>query len=207
MRALSTVASFSDVARKHPDLIRTLVGLGLNRLGFGIDGATSAVWFKTKKPLRSDLVSIEVIRQCRQDFGITPEVLMVFGHNDADDARSLSLAVGFMENMHDTYDAIPRPHVAKDVVPGNNGWHSPLKHTTVEFLTQNPEAFQLLDFTTVPSWLTHPNGEFREIVTNAYLDACRISSVMTKYTLPEDPTLSKGELTSNQLFNRGRYDL
>jgi hypothetical protein len=207
MRGLSTATSFCSVAAREPELVVLLRHAGLERIGFGVDGATSAVWFLTNKPVAREDVPLQAIMKCRDAFGMTPETLMVFGHNLADDEHSLDLANRFMQDMHSRFGAIPRPHVAKDVVPGNDGWSDIGKQATVDFLMGNPAAFQLLDFTTLPTWLTHPDKQFREIVTRAYLMACALPGAMTQYTLPEDPELPAEDLNKHRAFNLGRYDL
>ncbi len=48
---------------------------------------------------------------------------MVFGHNYKEDKAALDKAYNFFSiEMYNKYGALPRPHVAKDIVPGNDGW-------------------------------------------------------------------------------------
>ena len=64
---------------------------------------------------------VDAIASAKSD-GLTPETLMVFGHHGVDTENSLIKAVEFTQAMWDQYGSLPRPHVAKSVVPGNDGW-------------------------------------------------------------------------------------
>ena len=206
MRGLSTVHSFLEVHRSRPDLIERFVVLGLRRIGFGVDGVAPEVWRATKKP-QSGSMCVDAIVIARKVYGITPENLMVFGHFDVDTEGSLSLAVEFTRAMLGEYGALPRPHVAKSVVPGNDGWYSPACRPIVEKLLAWPQGFQSLDFTALPSLLTHPDAGFREVATKYYLQACGIEGAITRYVLPETPDLDADGIRQVREFNQGKYDI
>lgn len=206
MRGLSTSHSFLEAEARDPALVADLVNAGLYRVGFGIDGATPRVWRAVHKPHTSD-TCLNAIRIARECYGLTPEALMVFGHVGVDDASSLALAAEFLEELGATYSAIPRPHVAKAVVPGNDGWRDPGNASTVDYLLARPTAFQLLDFTALPSRLTHADPTFRELVTAAFLRACGVANALTQYVYPEDPELPSEELEAARLANLRRYDV
>jgi hypothetical protein len=206
MRALSTAHSFLMCHERHSRTITKLVDAGLERVGFGIDGATPLVWKRTRKPQNADRC-IRAIILANEHYGLIPESLMVFGHNETDDQDSLEAAVRFVDETRLRYKAVPRPHVAKSVIPGNDGWNSEKAEPIVSYLLSTPEAFQLLDFTTLPSWLTHPDAAFRAQVSSAFLRICEFDSSLTQYTLPEDPRLPAHELTQAKLFNQRRYDI
>lgn len=205
-RGLSTVNSFLQVHKDYPDLIAKMVRCGLNRVGFGIDGATPTVWKATRKPQDKStcLAALEVAREC---YGITPEVLMVFGHNGHDSSKSLDDSVEFVDAMYRELGAIPRPHVAKDVVPGNDGWNALDRRETVQYLLRRPEAFQMLDFTALPSWITHPEKEFRAKVAAAFKTICEMPEALTQFVLPEDPELPRYQLEANKRQNWTKYDI
>jgi hypothetical protein len=204
-RGLSTTNSFMSVYRTHPDLIHRFVEVGLEQVGFGIDGATPDVWRAVRKP-HSKTTCLDAIAIARVDFGIQPEALMVFGHDGHDDVRSLGLAVDTVRFLSDRYGAIPRPHVAKGLVPGNDGWTSGVGWQK-EFLFANPWAFQFLDFTCLPTDLTHEDPEFRAAVKGAFLEICNMPDCLTQYVLPEDIRLSKSQYEDAMAFNRGRFDI
>lgn len=65
----------------------------------------------------------------------------------------------------------------------------------------------MLDFTTLPSWLTHPNKVFRKQVTEAFLAICNFENSLTKYTLAEDLKSSREYFLYAKIFNIGRYDV
>lgn len=205
-RGLSTAKSFLDAHKRAPDMIREFVDAGLTRVGFGVDGATPDVWKAVRKP-QKDNDCINAIAIAREVYDLTPEVLMVFGHRGHDDTESMSTAVDFTSWLIEAYRAVPRPHVAKDVVPGNDGWSSPENNWIVEHLLENSQNFQLLDFTCLPSWLTHSDPSFREEVQDAFLQICSMSGSSTEYIRPEDIRLKPDEFEKNKRHNLGRYDV
>jgi Radical SAM superfamily len=206
MRGLSTVVSFLWAHRTFPEVIRVATECGLERVGFGIDGATPQVFAGTRKPQKDQIECMEAIEVCRSVYGITPEALMVFGHNDLEDEADLQAAVAFAQAMQVRYQAIPRPHVAKQVVPGNDGWHSAEQSDVVEQLLSYPGLFQHLDFTALPSKLTHQDDAFRELVNKYFLEVCSIEGSLTRYVVPvplgEDPAARWA-----RAFNQGKYDI
>ena len=117
---------------------------GFNTVGFGIDGMTPQVWKSVGKGHNTEDKCLEAIRSAREDFGITPEVLMVFGHVGADTEETLKLAYEFTIDMVHRYRAIPRPHVSKAFIPGNNGWRHPNYSAAVEELLKHLIYFSLL---------------------------------------------------------------
>lgn len=205
-RGLSTSTSFIQAYKKNPDLIRRFVDLGLAQVGFGIDGATPEVWKAIRKPHASDNC-LEAVAVAREVFSLTPEVLMVFGHEGHDNANSLSLAVDTVRMLTEEYGAIPRPHVAKGLVPGNDGWYSDKYKNQRQFLIENPWAFQFLDFTCLPTDLTHSDPEFRKAVSFAFLEICKMPNCLTQHVLPQDRRLSPEIYNEAILFNKGRFDI
>lgn len=206
MRGLSTASSFLEVHRSRPSLIHRLAELGLRRVGFGVDGGAAEIWKATRKP-QSGSMCIDAIATARETYGLTPETLMVFGHYGLDTEKSLTLAVEFTRAMWAEYGSLPRPHVAKSVVPGNDGWYSVSSRKAVDdFLTWLP-GFQSLDFTALPSHLTHPDREFREMATKHYLEVCGLEGAATRYVLPELQDMTEEELQRVREFNLRRYDI
>lgn len=206
-RALATVDSFLKARNQHFSLIERLVDSGLFCVGFGIDGMTPAVWKKVHKTTNTQDKCLTTIKTSKEDFGLIPEVLMVFGHEGVDTQETLDLAYDFTLDMVDRFNARPRPHVAKNIVPGNDGWTDPVNATTIELLLSDPKSFQTLDFTALPSWLTHPNPELREIATNCFLKICQIPGNITRYVKPITPDLTFDQVDSIRIFNEGRYDI
>ena len=207
LRGLATSYSFLDCHKKYPELIQKFKDIGLARVGFGIDGATPKVWKAIKKPQNNSQDNIDAIIISNQEYGIIPETLMVFGHNNFDTNESLKLAIEFVEETHKKYKAIPRPHVAKDIIPGNDGWADPKNKKIIDYLISNPKAFQMLDFTTLPSRITHSDKNFADRVTESFLTICNLKNAKTEYTLPEDPEFSDKELEYNKKFNLRKYDV
>lgn len=206
LRGLATVDSFLRARDNAPKSIEELVNAGFNTVGFGVDGWTKDVWTAVKKGHNTEEKCLEAIRSTREDFGITPEILMVFGHPTADTEESLGAAYQVTRMVVGAYGAVPRPHVSKDFIPGNNGWRGPEHVKAVESLLKNPESFQSLDFTALPSPLTHPNGRIRELATKYFLKMCELPGNTTQYVRPVTPDLKSEELEEVRRFNEGRFD-
>ena len=206
MRGLSTTRSFLFAHKECPEVIREMIEAGLYRIGFGIDGATPKVYKETKKP-QTVQESLDAIRISRNEYQLEPEALMVFGHNDKEDEKALKKAVDFCKDMGEKYGAYPRPHVAKEIIPGNDGWLNPKNVNIKKECFKNTMLFQNLDFTAVPSPITHPNAEFRKLVTQYYILACGLSNSVTKYVLAELPEMSQAELRCVRRYNQSRYDI
>jgi Radical SAM superfamily len=207
MRGLSTVKSFLDVHKNSPEVISTMVAAGLERVGFGVDGATAEIFRKTRKPQQTPTTCGKAIQIAREEYHMTPETLMVFGHVGADTEDSLHAACVFTEWAKDKYGSLPRPHVAKSVIPGNKGWQGEESLPLRQRLLQNPNLFQLLDFTALPTSLTHPDDLFRNAITESFLEICKLQGVVTQYVLPEWPCVDHLELDRIRAFNMGRYDV
>ena len=206
LRGLSTVASFIKTRDENRQSIEELIKAGFNTVGFGVDGMTPQVWRQVKKGHNTEDKCIEAIRSAREDFGLTPETLMVFGHEGVDTEETLKAAYEFTLDMVKKYRAIPRPHVSKAFIPGNKGWTDPKYSEQVEKLIKNPESFQSLDFTALPSILTHPEIGLRELATKYFLQICSIPECTTLYTTPITHTMGHTEIREKNKFNEGRFD-
>lgn len=206
MRGLSTVSSFMYAHRHRPDVIRRIRDAGLVRIGFGVDGSTAALWKATKKPNKED-ECLRALALTREEYGLTPETLMVFGHNDHDTRESLELAYTFSRDMQDKYGAEPRPHVAKSVIPGNDGWSDVRSASLVRQLLSTPSLFQALDFTALASTITHPDAELRATVNRYFLAVCGLSSNRTQFVKPVEPWMTAAEIDMVRSFNEGKYDI
>jgi hypothetical protein len=205
LRALATVTSFLYVHKNYPELMLNLIKVGLYRVGFGIDGASPVVWKKTKKP-HTKSECINAIKIIKENYGITPEILMVFGYDEFDNEESLKLALEFAYQMNVAYGALPRPHVAKDVIPGSDNWYKKEYTDKVNYLIKNPALFQNLDFTALPSQITHANEEFRALTAKYYIEMCAMPDSLTQYVKPISIEMSDREFQKIKQFNIERYD-
>ena len=131
---------------------------------------------------------------------------MVFGHVSADNKETLQGAYEFVKNTVKEYGAIPRPHIAKEVVPGNSRWRDPKYTRYVEQLIANPELFQAIDFTALPTELTHPDPALRELTQYYFLKMCSLLGNTTLYCKPIQLGMTSEEKEQIRLFNIGRYD-
>ncbi len=205
MRGLSTVESFLNVHSQKPALIRRLVQAGFHTVGFGIDGMTPEIWKSFRKGHNSEDKCLEAVRIARQEYGITPETLMVFGGPEETE-HSLQLALDFTVDMVQRYGAVPRPHVSKDIVPGNELWRQPANKKRVEFLLAHPEYLQALDFTALPSGISHPNEELRKLVAKYYIELTKISGNATELVYPISPEMSAETQENHRKWNIGKFD-
>ncbi len=206
LRGLSTADSYLKARDHNRASVEELVKAGFHTIGFGIDGMTPQVWNAVNKGFNTEDRCMEAIRSAREDFGLTPEILMVFGHSDIDTEETLRLAYDFTLYMTDRCNAVPRPHVAKSFIPGNNGWVDQKNAEAVETLIRHPESFQSLDFTALPSTLTHPNGKIRDLITEYYLKVCNIRGNTTLHVKPITPEMTPEEIAEVKRYNEGRYD-
>lgn len=174
LRGLSRIDSFLDALKQEPEFYEVIPNSGLKVVGFGVDGTTEEVWKSQHKGNRSLSDADDAFETCRS-LGITPEALMVMGFHDTngnpvDNRDSLRRNADYSISRAETYSVTARPHIAKDMVPGNNGWKNPTWREQRARLLKTPDLFRNLDFVVLGSEITHPNGEFREQVNEAYLD-------------------------------------
>ncbi|MDD2870784.1 MAG: radical SAM protein [Candidatus Gracilibacteria bacterium] len=196
-RGLCGVESFLDVYNNNYDLLIKAKNLGLTSIGFGIDGATPEVWksigkgqnYKSlgkEKVFNEQEKSLEVIK-LTSELGITPETLMVFGHPGETD-ESLKLAYEFSKEMYEKYGSIPRPHISKTIIPGAKAWYEKQNQDIVNSFIENPEYFQALDYTALPSELTHSDTNLRRLARKWYKKICNLDPInSTKYIIPDTP--------------------
>lgn len=176
-RGLCTVTAFIGTYRKQPEIIAECARAGLSIIGFGVDGIVPEVWKSIKKGHNNVNDSIEVIKIAGQ-FGITPEILMVFGHA-ADTPDTMRQALEFLNVMVERYGAVPRPYAAKDLLPGNSGWTDPQNQGRIEELIYHPESFYALDMCAKPSVISHPDEERRSAVSTMFEEAIQIPGCVT----------------------------
>lgn len=128
MRGLATATCFRNAVRDNPDIVRAISDAGLHTVGFGVDGSDERVWRSVKKGHNNRHTILEAMEGCT-DYGFTPEAIMVFGH-PKDNRSSLENAVRLTEKLQKNFGAVPRPHVAKDLIPGNDYWQNTIKKST-----------------------------------------------------------------------------
>ncbi|MFH1670310.1 MAG: radical SAM protein [Patescibacteria group bacterium] len=215
MRGLSNSSSLVDAHNDGHTCIRDMVDAGFHTVGFGIDGGTPEVWAQQRKTHNTMDKCISSMRIAREEYDLTPEVLMVFGHQDETE-KSLRSALTFTEDMVNLYGAIPRPHVAKDIVPGSDYWHNKIKKTTevkrqdrarrIKYLMKHPEYFQSLDFTTLPNSLSHSDETLRERTEHYYRLITQLPGNTTPVIYPIAPEFSPEQNEEHRRRNTGKYD-
>jgi len=205
MRGLSTTASFMDAYVKDRETITAMVDAGLWSIGFGVDGISKEVWRSIKKGHNDKDDSIDAISRTREIFGITPEIFMVVGH-EKDTPQTLMDDVEFVLDMSEKFGAAPRPYVAKSIVPGNTGWSDPKNKDYIEQFIQHPEYFQVLDYSALPTLLTHPNKEMHAHIEKAFMMMTNVSGNTTLPVYPISPDLDGQTAEIHRRLNMGKFD-
>lgn len=212
----TALATVDDV---KPELLAKAKEAGLVSVGVGIDGATPAVWRKTGKVQNLSAEGHEKAEKCinsikkLHETGITPEILMVFGHDTGDakaNEEDLRTALSFAQDMTAQFGAVPRPHVVKNLVPGAEDWKKRRTYgETIELLLSHPELFQALDYTALASEVSHPDPELRALVNHYYIRMCALSQRSTKFVHPNTPEHQERAAergTTVKALNEGMYD-
>ena len=173
LRGLSRVDSFLNALEKEPGLYGLIPDAGLKIVGFGVDGTTEDVWRSQHKGIKT-LSDADRAYEICNTLGITPEALLVMGFHDSkgnpvDNEYSLNKNYEYALDRAERFRVVSRPHVAKDMVPGNNGWHNPIWAAQKEKLLQEPKFFKNLDYVALASELTHPDENFRRVINDTYL--------------------------------------
>ncbi len=207
-RALATVQEFMklhDRTKGGPEIIKGLVDAGLHTVGFGVDGWGKELWDSINKGHNKAKDCIRAMQVAKRTYGLTPELLMVFGH-EKDTEKTMKAALKVAEAMIKGCGAVIRPHLAKNILPGNDHWLNPKNIDQVDFLLNNPQYFQALDFTARASSLSHPDPAHREVVNKGYDRMLQLRSNETKAVQPIDPELSPAENQRRMMENIGNYD-
>lgn len=206
LRGLAGTKSFITLDKNHPAILEKLVKAGFNNVWYGVDGMWPEIWKGIKKPQNNEKDILDAIRLSKEKYNITPELLMVFGHNGVDTEKSLRNAYEFVEAMVQNYWAVPRPHVAKSFIPWNDGRKNPDFKNEINLFIENPTLFQSLDFTALASKLTHPERDFRNLVNYYYLEMCKLPWNTTLPIIPYEIWDSKEVLETKKRENMGKYD-
>lgn len=218
-RWLCWVESFLNVYYNNENILIKAKNLGLSSIWFWIDWTTPEVWksiwkwqnFKNlseNEDFTEQEKSIEVIKLC-SELWITPEALMVFWHPWETD-ESLESAYNFCKDMFNQYWAIPRPHISKTIIPWAEAWYKKENENLVNIFIENPEYFQALDYTALPSELTHPDIKLRKLSRKWYKKICNLSpEFATKFIIPDTPDYRKIAdklwITINEM-NKWKFD-
>ncbi|MBI5392717.1 hypothetical protein HZA96_02505 [Candidatus Woesearchaeota archaeon] len=173
LRVLSRIDSFINALQAEPYLAELVQSAGISIIGFGVDGSTEEVWRSQHKGYKSLRQVDEAFSQSKK-LGITPEALLVMGYHSSgkqkgDTKESLQKTVSYAINRAEELGVVARPHIAKDFVPGNDGWNAIQWQAQKEIILNDPKLFKNLDFVAFASELTHPDPEFRALVNDAYL--------------------------------------
>ena len=202
MRGLATVAEMDRQTRQpHAKAaVEQMVRAGLHTVGFGVDGWGAEHWEAVQKGHNTEETCMEAIRRTREEFGMTPEILMVFGDKN-DTTENLEAAFNITEQMVLRHGAIPRPHVAKSL-----HWQSKDMRGRLKLLLENPEYFQAFDFTALPSALSHPDPKQRAQVRKNFIKMTQLPGNTTPLIYPYSPEFGDARNALHRLWNLWKFD-
>lgn len=166
VRCLSCITSFLKAADRLPDFGGLLQRAGLWCVGFGSDGVDEEVWAAQQKQHNSLLDLLQCFELCKQ-LGLRAEMLMVFGFPEDMPATLTKAVLTSLFAVANWPNLFIHPYLAKQAVPGNEGWNTERK--MVDVIVGDPEKFFDLDFSALGSRLTHPRIQHRLACNAAYL--------------------------------------
>lgn len=214
IRGLATATSLANIVANHPEVVQSIKDAGLHTVGFGVDGGDERVWRSVKKGHNNEYTIIRAMQVCHE-YGFIPENIMVFGHPE-ETHETLENAVHLTDVLQNAFGAVPRPHVAKDLIPANDYWKnddiSEPAHIREEraqritLLMEHPEYFQALDFKALASSVTHPDATMRYIVNEYYRAITNMSGNPKELIYPVAPEFSPTVNALHRYWNKGRFD-
>ncbi len=211
MRGLAITSSLVRTHRKFRHVLDKAVHAGFHTVGMGVDGGSDEIRRNLKKGFVNDKNVLESMQICRE-YGITPETIMVFGGPN-ETHSSLESAYTLTAEFQKKFDAIPRPHVFKDLIPGNKYWSGLVPTEKAkerkELLFRNPRYCQAMDFKALASSVCHPNPELRMLVNKYYrliTALCESEREQDGIIYPIAPEYSNKENHLHALWNTGRFD-
>lgn len=185
-------------------------------IGYGIDGATPEVW-------KSIWKSQNLKKYHEVNNGVTkkkPSRLLNGQKNwhgqrywwcsdiQKKHTNHSSWHIHFVQKCRRNQETIPRPHVSKTVFCEQR--HSKTEnHAIVEQFISDPTLFQALDYTALPSELTHPNNSLKKATSAWYRKICALDPDATKYVIPNTPhyrEIANRKNTTVTKMNEGKFD-
>lgn len=168
MRALTCLTSFLSANRQIPNFIELIQRSGLNSVGFGVDGTDEKIWASQNKR-HNRMAEVDQCIEICTIIGIETQILLVMGYLKE---NRHTLWKTFKKSREYTYSSrrvVIRPFIAKEFVPGNDGWYNQDLQKTVRSVVSNPDLFYNLDFAACASSLTHPRRIQRWMCNATYL--------------------------------------
>lgn len=205
-RWLAWVSFFMKLHEKHSEILRKLREIGFNTVWYGIDGVWPEVRKGIKKPQNNEKNTLDALHLTRTEYDMTPELLMVFGHDGIDTKKTLEDAYIFTEEMVSRYNAAPRPHIAKPFIPGNDGWNDPRFQDKVNNIMHDPSLFQSLDFTAMASDVTHHSPALIKLANEYYYRMCLLPGNTTQPIIAYNTADSARLKQQKDAMNRGKFD-
>lgn len=202
MRGLATTTAFTHCRNAHPDILEAIQKAGLHTLGFGIDG-TEATWALMNKKHNQETNTMPAIMAC-MEHGITPEVLMVIGHQE-ETGKDMEAAFQITKKLAEENGAMSRPHVWKPL-PGSDFWKEYSRGKIMDLLAQDPDAFTAFDVLAAPSPVSHADENVRRVVGIYNERYLALPSNRTASIRPLGWWLSEEQVRENKAWNQGKCD-
>ncbi len=190
IRCLCCASSFLHAAKVVGELrLKTLIQeSGLWCIGFGVDGADADVW-KAQKKRQNNLNEIKDCLDLATRMNIRSEILLVMGFPQ-DTLKTLAKCViNSVRYVSHWPNIMLRPYLAKELVPGNDGWKS--GNPAVNTFISDPKKFYNLDFCAIGSKSTHPSFMHRMWSNLSYLTIIGIFTPLGKCCT--SPLLPQGD--------------
>ena len=203
IRCLCCVSSFLNASKVLGESYLKLLieRSGLWCLGFGVDGADPEVW-KAQKKRQNNLNEIKDGLDLAKQMNVRSEILLVMGFPQ-DNFRTLAKCViNSIRYVSHWPNIMLRPYLAKEFVPGNDGWKS--GKPAIDTFISDPKKFYNLDFCAIGSKSTHPRFWHRAWSNISYLTIIGLftplGKCVTSPLLPQGNTGLYGSIA--KLFNR-----
>ena len=186
-------------------LVEELKKAWFTTVWFGVDGVGPEIWKWTKKAQNSEKIVLEAFQNTKAAW-LIPETLMVMGHNGIDTPKSLEEALQFTQWAQQEFGAVPRPQAVKPYIPWNDWRNHPDYVRPIEQMIAKSDLFQALDFTALPSFMTHPDRDFRQLVRDYLIKMTQIPGNTTKLVEPYEYLDTPKEKEIKRYQNLLKYD-
>ena len=211
IHGLAITSSLVRTRKQFAHVLRDIKDAGFHTVGLGVDGGDDETRRLVHKGFVNDGNVLESMAICNE-FDITPETIMVFG-GPRETQQSLDNAVELTGKLQEKFGAVPRPHVFKDLIPGNKYWNetafTPRAKERKEIMFADPRYCQAQDFKAMASSLSHSNETQRGMVNESYVkmtNMCPDERDRNGLIYPIAPEFSKEVNEFHRKRNIGRFD-
>lgn len=211
VRGLAITSSLVRMRREFAHVLDAGKDAGLHKVGLGVDGGDNQIRRNLQKGFVNDDNVLASMAICKE-YDLTPETIMVFG-GPQETKETLENAFRLTGELQEKFGAIPRPHVFKDLIPGNQYWServsTPRAKERKQIMKQDTRFCQAMDFKALASSVSHPDAMLRYMVNEYYrrmLALCQDPKDRGSFLYPIAPEFSEELNILHAFWNTGRYD-